>query len=531
MIRLNQIKINTNIKDQDKALGSKLLKMLKLKDLPEYTIVRKSIDARKKPELFFVYSVDIDLDEKKLGSEAKKKLKISPYDDISYKWPEGKAGKNVGEGLTRPVIVGMGPAGLMCAYMLAKAGLNPIICDRGKPLDKRDQDVNKFWEAGILDPESNVQFGEGGAGAFSDGKLNTLINDKTGRSFLVLKTFVEAGAPAHIMYDAKPHLGTDVLKKTVAGIRESIIKMGGTVHYGYRLTDLKTYSGYVTAVFNDDIRINTDSLVLAIGHSARDTFKMLYDIGVPMTSKAFAVGLRVIHPQSLINRSQYGIDSPDKNIGAAPYKLSYKTSSGRDVYSFCMCPGGYVVNASSVPGHTAVNGMSYSGRSGEYANSGMITGVGPKDWGSDDIFAGLKYQEELEKKAYMLGNGNIPVQSLKAFRSGKNDVDPIDAAPFKGSIIGSELFRLMSDDINIAFIEAMDRFGNIINGFNDDSVILAGIESRTSSPVRIIREADHRSPAGNIYPCGEGAGYAGGIMSAAMDGIATAEEIWKKHLI
>jgi len=434
----------------------------------------------------------------------------------------------------RPVIIGAGPAGLFCAYFLARSGYKPILFEQGKPVAERLEDVKLFWENGILNPSSNVQFGEGGAGTFSDGKLNTLIKDKDGKGKAVLELFVECGAPKEILYDNKPHIGTDILMTVVTNLRKKILDFGGEVRFSSKMTDLiLDENGNVSGiVINQNEQVSCRVLVLAIGHSARDTFFMLYDRQIPMEAKAFAVGMRVQHPQEMINKSQYG-DADMSFLPTSSYKVAAKTSENRGVYSFCMCPGGYVVNASSEEGRLCVNGMSYSKRDGANANSAIIVSVTPEDYGSLHPLSGVQFQRELEERAFKAGNGNVPIQSFGAFQNKVLGTHLEEAFSFKPAIKGrytdADLSNLLPDSCNKAFIEGMQHFGKIISGFDRSDAILAGIESRTSSPVRIPRGLDGQSEAAGLYPCGEGAGYAGGITSAAMDGISVAEKIVLKY--
>lgn len=435
----------------------------------------------------------------------------------------------------RPVIIGAGPAGLFCAYFLAMHGYQPVLLERGKDVDAREQDVEHFWATGELNPESNVQFGEGGAGTFSDGKLNTLVKDKDGKGRKVLEVFVECGAQEAILYENKPHIGTDVLKKVVRTMREKIISMGGEVRFQSQVTDICTENGRLKGVeINHGEILPCEAAVLAIGHSARNTFQMLYDREVPMEAKAFAVGLRVQHPQKLIDENQYGT-AENPLLPAASYKLTAQTSYGRGVYSFCMCPGGYVVNASSEPGRLAVNGMSYSGRDGENANSAVIVSVTPEDFGSEHPLAGIEFQRKLEEKAYVVGGGKVPVQTYGEFKQKvcgetENGHMKTPIAPcIKGQYAFSDLSSILPKECNLAFVEGMEQFGRILPGFNQPWALLAGVESRTSSPVRISRDDTGQSTVKGLYPCGEGAGYAGGITSAAMDGISIAEKIARMY--
>ena len=530
MIRLNQITMPVG--HTMEALQQKCYKLLKIapKDVQSFQIVKQSIDARKKPNIIFSYVIDIvcDKEAKVLKQSRLKQAELITRE--SYQFP--RYGENV---LSNPiVIVGMGPAGLFCGYMLAKYGYKLILLERGQDVDSRTAKVKKFWETGELDPQCNVQFGEGGAGTFSDGKLNTLIKDKGGRNLEVLSILVENGAPEHILYDAKPHIGTDVLSQVVKNMRERILSWGGEVHFESQVTNFIIEENHITGVeLADGRQIDCAGAVLAIGHSARDTFRTLYDLGVSMSAKAFAVGFRVEHPQSLINMSQYGVESHPV-LGAAPYKVVAKTGTGRGVYSFCMCPGGYVVNASSEEGRTAVNGMSYSGRDGTNANSAIIVAVSPDDFGSDHPLAGVEFQRKLESKAYELGKGKVPVEQYGAFKKSvtgeeTEEMLPVYSPCIKGAYVESDLTGILTDEMNQAFVEGMEHFNRIIPGFAAANVWMDGVESRTSSPVRIERDETLQSSVKGLYPCGEGAGYAGGITSAAMDGLRIAEEIAKEY--
>lgn len=560
MLRINQVKLK--IDHTQKELRKKVADMLRVPagEIRSLTIVRQSIDARKKPEIYYSYTVDVEVPgEEKLLRKLKGRLQISRADTVKYHFPE--LGTEPME--HPPVIVGMGPAGLFCGYYLAVHGYCPVLLERGKCVEERQKDVESFWETGILNPASNVQFGEGGAGTFSDGKLNTLVKDKDGRNREVLETFVKFGAKESICYEAKPHIGTDALCRIVRNMRQEILALGGQVRFESQVTGIHIQEGRITGVvINGEEILPCEQLVLAIGHSARDTFQMLYDRQIPMEAKAFAVGLRVEHPQSMINESQYGKPEtgemafreamPERDrLGAASYKVTAKASNGRGVYSFCMCPGGYVVNASSEPGRTAVNGMSYSGRDGSNANSAIIVSVAPEDFGSEHPLAGVEFQRLLEKRAFELGRGRIPVQRYGAFKKAveavrvkEPDADSIneesvgvdlaeeDTMPgsalqpqCKGVFCWADVSRILPRECNEAFVEGMASFGRQIRGFDREDAILLGVESRTSSPVRINRDETLQSEVRGLYPCGEGAGYAGGITSAAMDGLRVAEAI------
>ncbi len=518
-----------DIIDNSAVLTKKAAKILGVKetDISALCILKHSIDARKKPQLFQVYTVGVTLRNEKLQEKVIKYCKdksVAPYIQNPYIFPStGKTKLSF-----RPVVIGTGPAGLFCGYMLAKYGYQPILLERGFDVDTRTKDVEAYWSGGSLNPDSNVQFGEGGAGTFSDGKLNTLVKDKHGRNKEVLRIFVQFGAPEHILYESKPHIGTDVLRQVVINLRNAIIACGGEVRFGAKMTGFQVKEGTLCAVeVNNSEWIQTTQAVLAIGHSARDTFTYLDKIHVPMEAKAFAVGMRVEHSQCMINNSMYG-EEQGNQLPAAPYKLTAQTSTGRGVYSFCMCPGGFVVNASSEPEQIAVNGMSYADRDGEHANSAIIVQVTPKDYGENGPLAGITFQRQLEKKAYLLGSGKVPVQYYEDYvkNVSSENIKNREKPCMKGAYQLTNLRGLLPTDCEVAFLEGMEQFDKIIPGFAGKETILSGIESRTSSPVRIHRDEMLQSPAiRGLYPCGEGAGYAGGITSAAMDGILIAEKI------
>lgn len=426
----------------------------------------------------------------------------------------------------RPVIIGSGPAGLFCGLMLARHGYCPLILERGEDVDTRKQKVDTFWEHETLDLQSNVQFGEGGAGTFSDGKLNTLVKDAAKRNQKVLEIFVEAGADPSILYVNKPHIGTDVLIKVVKTMRRQIQEAGGEVRFLSQVTDFHIEKDRLCAVeVNGREWIKTSVCVLAVGHSARDTFECLFKKQVPMRAKSFAVGLRIQHPQEWINVSQYGA-ADGAGLGAASYKLTHQAKTGRGVYSFCMCPGGYVVNASSEEGHLAINGMSYHSRDGINANSALIVSVTPDDFLDPTPLGGVAFQRRLEKAAFHAAKGKIPVQLYGDFKENKMSHKFFDVEPaFCGRWEFGNLRDVLPEVLSASLIEGVEQFEHQIRGFSRSDAILAGVESRTSSPVRIDRGTDFESEIKGLFPCGEGAGYAGGITSAAMDGIKAAEAI------
>lgn len=611
MIRIQQIKLAADCKDEQAALLKKAAKLLRMEPaaIQSLSILRKSLDARKKPEIYAVYTVDVKVsDERAVFRKIRgKNGQIQLVEEKAYRFPmpkqpESDAGQAAKEepyrgtafekavdadGQTgakaavaqlpmrtgdRPVIVGTGPAGLFCGYMLAKAGFRPLLLERGREVHKRREDVERFWQDGVLDSGSNVQFGEGGAGTFSDGKLTTTVKDPKGRMREVLRIFVEAGAPEEILYEAKPHIGTDILIQVVENLRSQIIKWGGEVRFESQVTALLTeddraaeasmQSRRITGVVANGEEIRSGEVVLAIGHSARDTFQMLHELQVPMEAKAFAVGLRMEHPREMIDRLQYG--DCGISLPAAAYKVTAQTASGRGVYSFCMCPGGYVVNASSESGRTAVNGMSYSGRDGANSNSAMIVTVSPADYetyGGTGPLAGIAFQRHLEERAYEIGQGRVPVERYGDFRAavcGRQNEDQLFQAQrgenarrlvqengfshmpeqsmlcrrypgFAPAIKGAWQFvpvhEILPEFLNQALVEGIDLIGQRMSGFADGDAYLSGVESRTSSPIRILRDETGQSALQGLFPCGEGAGYAGGITSAAMDGILIAEKV------
>ncbi|MGN0308619.1 MAG: NAD(P)/FAD-dependent oxidoreductase [Lachnospiraceae bacterium] len=541
MLRLHQVKIEILplLSEKEKEANQKLQLEKKIRNILgltrenplQWSIVKRSLDARKKPQLFYSYVIDAEVptaQEEKLLKRAKHK-QVERVIPKPYCFPE-----EMKERKTRPIIVGTGPAGLFCGYFLAKYGYRPILLERGKAVEERKKDVEDFWRTGRLNPESNVQFGEGGAGTFSDGKLNTLVKEKYGRNREVLSILVKHGAPEQILYDSKPHIGTDILRDVVKNMRRQISDWGGEVYFQTKMTELIIQKGEITGVqLSTGETLHSDAVVLAIGHSARDTFEMCCQKQIPMEAKAFAVGLRVEHPQKMIDHRQYG-ESCMGCLPAAAYKLAVKSDEGRGVYSFCMCPGGYVVNASSEPGMLAVNGMSYSGRDGSNANSAILVSVTPEDYSGEGPLAGMEFQRRLEKRAFELGQGKIPVQYYKDFKQQLQEASrhqgniPEGFKPmFKGEYSFSDVSQILPKELNLAFIQGMERFHRMIPGFGDDYALISGVESRTSSPVRIHRDETGQSAVRGLYPCGEGAGYAGGITSAAMDGIYIAEMIAK----
>ena len=513
-------------------------KKLKIKqsDIKEFTVLKKSVDARKKEQIFFIYQVDFFTDnEKRVLSRYKKNdvtIKSEKKENYTAKC-EAAAEKDTSGKI---VIAGFGPAGLFAAYELALSGYKPLVIERGLDVDSRKKSVEHFWKTGELDTESNVSFGEGGAGTFSDGKLNTMVKDKFGYNRRVLETFVKFGAPAEILYLQKPHIGTDKLADVVKNMRLEIERLGGEVRFGVRLDSLnikntgngdskKLESINVTDRFLGKAEvIECDRLILAIGHSARDTFLSLNESGVMMQPKSFAIGVGVEHSQEMIGRNQYG--ELYKALPTADYKLTHQTKDGRGVYSFCMCPGGYVVNASSEKGMLAVNGMSDYLRDGINANSAIVVTVGAEDFDGTDALAGMRFQRKWEKKAFDTAGGKIPVQLFGDFKKNVVSKEFGNVRPqTKGETAFANVREILPGEVADSIEEGITAFEKKINGYSRDDTLLLGIESRTSSPVKIVRDDTMQSNIKGLYPCGEGAGYAGGITSAAMDGIKTAIKI------
>lgn len=524
MIRVNGITLPLDYDEISlRRLTAKKLKIAE-KDIKSIELNKQSVDARKKNDVHFLASVDVVLfsDEKRAIKNLNPSVATitEPY---SYTLPHYPSPAQP------PLVVGAGPAGLFAALALAQMGQNPILIERGKDVDNRIKDVQDFWNDGILDTESNVQFGEGGAGTFSDGKLTTGTKDK--RSGFVLREFVKAGAPEEILYLAKPHIGTDKLRGIVKELRRRIIALGGQVLFETRLIDICIKNNHVCGAVLEHkgtkTQIETDNIILAIGHSARDTFEMLQQKGIAMEAKPFSIGARIEHLQEKINIQQYGAFASHPKLKAADYKLAVHLPNGRGVYTFCMCPGGTVVAAASEVNRLVTNGMSLFARDGQNANSALLVGVTPEDFGSDDVLAGVAFQRRLEEAAFRAGGGSYhaPISRVDDFLHKRKSVSYGSVLPtYKPACTLTNLDTCLPPEITEAMREGIKRMDGLLHGFADGDALLTAVESRSSSPVRILRNEQLNSiNLKGLYPCGEGAGYAGGIISAAVDGIRCAE--------
>lgn len=524
MLLINQIKLSLD--EDESLLAEKAAHYLHIavSDMLSISVIKKSIDARKKEHIGFIYRVAVCT-----ANEETLYKKFETDTNVVLKEKQAMMPFMMGNMplIHRPVIVGSGPCGLFCALLLSQYGYRPLLMERGKCVDERLADIQNFWDNGVLDENSNVQFGEGGAGTFSDGKLNTLIKDKDGFSRFVLETFVRHGAPQEILYRNKPHVGSDYLHKIIPSIRREIEQFGGEVRFQCCLTDIEIKNDTLVGItLNGCEKLECDTLILALGHSARDTFSMLHQKNVPMEQKPFAMGVRVEHLQEEINKTQYGKNYAHPKLPTADYKLTYQAKSGRGVYSFCMCPGGVVVNAASEKNTIVTNGMSYFARDKQNANSALVVNVRPEDFASPDVLAGVEFQRRWERKAFSLTKSyRAPAQTVGNFLGiCVNEMGRVKPS-FPCGVAWSDLHECLPTFVSESLEEALRYWQKHFAAFSDNSAIMTGVETRTSSPVRILRDEKGASQIRGIYPAGEGAGYAGGIMSAAIDGIKTARHI------
>lgn len=535
MLRIQNIKVPIekakNKEEERRAILDQIIKKTgsQRDQIRNVSIYRKSIDARKKNEIFFVYACDFESGQEDRLLKKARKLSLIRTPDMSYQEVISGDEKPV----NRPIIVGSGPAGLFAGLFLARRGYRPVLLERGDDVDTRTRKIERFWQEGILDPESNVQFGEGGAGTFSDGKLTTLINDRRCRN--IIEEFIEAGAPEDILYKSKPHIGTDILRTTVKNLRKKIIALGGEVRFGSKLTDILIKDNQVVGItINGKETLPCDVLLVAIGHSARDTFELLYNRGLHISQKAFSIGVRVEHRQKMINCAQYGDNHEVSSIlGAADYKLSYHSANGRSAYTFCMCPGGTVVAAASEENTVVTNGMSEYKRDAENANAALLVNVTPQDFGSDHPLAGVEFQRKWERLAFEAGGGNYfaPAQTIGSFLKRSDERERLGEVQnsYRPGITLTEIENCLPDYVVETMREALLHFDEKLKGFASPDGLLTGVETRSSSPIRINRDENHLSNIGGVYPVGEGAGYAGGIMSSAVDGVKTAEKVMERY--
>ncbi|MCX7168643.1 MAG: NAD(P)/FAD-dependent oxidoreductase [Rhodocyclales bacterium] len=529
-MRLTELKLPLDHSDSD--LHDAILKRLGIAvdELVGYSIFRRSHDARKPSAIVFIYTLDVEVkNEKDLLARLQGDRHVGPTPDTAYhfvaKAPQTPA-------TPRPIVIGTGPCGLFAGLILAQMGFRPVILERGKTVRERTQDTWGLWRKGQLNPESNVQFGEGGAGTFSDGKLYSQIKDPQYRGRKVLTEFVKAGAPPEILYVSKPHIGTFKLVTMVENMRAEIEALGGEIRFQSRVEEIDIEHGQVCGLrLADGETLAATHIVLAVGHSARDTFAMLHQRGVHIEAKAFSIGVRIEHPQSLIDRARFGKNAGNSLLGAADYKLVHHCKNGRSAYSFCMCPGGTVVAATSEPGRVVTNGMSQYSRNERNANSALVVGVTPADYpGSDtDPLAGIAFQRHWESLAFEAGGGNYnaPAQRVGDFLAGRPSTDLGSVLPsYTPGVHPTDLARCLPDFVVAALRESLPAFGREIAGFAMDDALLTGVETRTSSPIRITRDEEFQSlNTRGLFPAGEGAGYAGGILSAAVDGIKVAEAV------
>lgn len=528
MIRLSNLVLPINHSDADLITAMSRRLGVSKKKIENYTIFRRNVDARRKTNIRLNYTIDVKVvNEASVLARSADSSQIMPTPDTRYRLvTNAKPDRSY----PRPVVVGFGPCGMFAGLLLAQMGLRPIIIERGKKARARSKDVFHFWKTGELNARSNVQFGEGGAGTFSDGKLTTRIKDKKNRVRKVLEELVIAGAPEEILWIGKPHIGTYKLIKVVRNLRAAIVAMGGETRFETQVTELLTTDNQVIGVKLDTGEtIESPAVVLAVGHSARDTFAMLHEMGVTMEQKPFSIGARIEHPQNLVDTAQFGKFAGHARIGKGEYKLVHHCSNGRTAYSFCMCPGGKVIAASSEPGQVVTNGMSFYSRAEANANSGLVVDVRPDDFGCDHPLAGVDFQRHWERLAYACGGSNYyaPAQLISDFLKGQASTKMATVIPsYAPGVTPCNLEKCLPDYVITAMREAIVAFDRKLRGFALPDAVLTGVETRTSSPVRMTRGESFESTGfQGLYPAGEGAGYAGGIISAAVDGIKVAEAI------
>ena len=522
MIRISNIRMPLDYHPEQ--LEAKVGKLLRTRSgIQAIHLVKQSVDARKKSDPHFVLSVDVEAAGeadlvKRVKSNQIKQVERKPYHFPTVRRTSAQP----------PVVVGMGPAGLFAALYLARNGLPAIVLERGAPVEERTQAVEHFWRTGQLNPSTNVQFGEGGAGTFSDGKLTTGTHDP--RIGTVLDTFIEMGAPADIAHSFRPHVGTDVLRQVVRNIRLELIRLGCDVRFGHQLTGLRQEHGHLTGLTvtsqNGTYALETDALILAPGHSARDTFQLLHQTGIPMERKAFAIGVRIEQDQAAISQAQYG--DAWTHLPPSDYRLSCHLPNGRSAFSFCVCPGGQVVASASTPEHLVTNGMSYRARAGQNINGGFLVGVNPEDFGAGDVLAGVRFQEQWERSAYALGGGGFraPAQLVGDFIEQRASTGGGAVRPtYQPGVTWTDLRGCLPNYVTETLRDALPLLDHKVHGFAHPEAVLTGVETRSSSPIKILRDERFQSALRGMFPCGEGCGYAGGIMSAAVDGIRVAEAV------
>ena len=523
MLKISGLRLHPG--QPESVLAKKAQQELGGKEIKGFVVLKKSVDARKKDDIAMVYTIAVKVPNEQTILKKCRSKKVSFYKESIYEFPVERLRLS-----RRPVIIGTGPAGLFCGLMLSRIGARPILLERGVDVDQRTADVETFWQGGTLNTASNVQFGEGGAGTFSDGKLNTGVNDP--RMKFILEEFIRHGAPVDIRADSAPHVGTDYLRDVVRNIRLELLSLGAEIRFGHQMTGIATENGCLTAIevtsSERNYVLETDTAVLAVGHSARDTFEMLYTAGVPMEQKKFAMGVRIEHLQKNMTVAQYGAEIA--GLPVASYKTSCHLEDGRGVFSFCVCPGGVVVAAASEENRLCTNGMSYCARDGVNINGGLLVSVGPEDFPSEHPLAGMHLQRKLEEAAFRCGGGNYyaPCQRVEDFLAGRPSEGAGSVIPtYRPGVTWTDLHGCLPEFMTTALKTAIPLLGKKLPGFDHGDAVLTALESRSSSPVRIPRDETMQSMIRGLYPCGEGAGYAGGIMSAAADGIKVAEAICK----